>query len=161
MGARILDGKVASAAIKDELSRRVAGLKDRGVVPGLATVIIGDDPASHAYVRMKHKACLAVGLASFAHELPADTPAKVVLDLIGELNADPAVHGYLIQLPVPGQLDASELLLAVDPAKDADGLHPVNLGRLALGASGPRPCTPVGVQELLARNGIEIAGAHV
>ena len=161
MTAQILDGKVASAAIKDELRERVAKLADQGIVPGLATVIVGDDPASHAYVRMKHKACAAIGLASFNHELPGDASRETVLERIAELNADPAVDGYLIQLPVPNHLDSFELLMAVDPDKDADGLHPVNLGRLALGAPGPRPCTPVGIQELLSRNGIEIPGTHV
>lgn len=161
MTAKILDGRVASAAIKDELRERVTKLAGQGIVPGLATLIVGDDPASHAYVRMKHKACAAVGLASFNHELPADATREAVLERVAQLNADPAVDGYLIQLPVPSHLDSFELLGAVDPDKDADGLHPVNLGRLALGAPGPRPCTPVGIQELLSRNGIQISGSHV
>lgn len=161
MSAQILDGKAAAAAIKEELSQRVARLAERGVVPGLATVLIGDDPGSHAYVRGKHRACAEVGIASVRHDLPAETSQKEALDVVAELNADPAVDGYLIQLPLPPQLDAGGLLMAVDPAKDADGLHPVNLGRLALGLPGPRPCTPLGIQELLVRHEVPITGAHV
>ncbi|MGH9036049.1 MAG: bifunctional 5,10-methylenetetrahydrofolate dehydrogenase/5,10-methenyltetrahydrofolate cyclohydrolase, partial [Acidimicrobiia bacterium] len=161
MTATILDGKAAAAAIKDELKGRVARLAERGVVPGLATVLIGDDPGSHAYVRGKHKACADVGMASLRHDLPADTSRETALHVIAELNADPTVDGYIVQLPVPDQLDAGELLAAIDPDKDADGLHPVNLGRLALGLSGPRPCTPLGIQELLVRHEVPITGAHV
>ena len=161
MSAQILDGKAAAAAAKEELKVRVADLAARGIVPGLATVLIGDDPGSHAYVGGKHKACAEVGIASVRHDLPAETSRKEVLDVIAELNADPGVDGYIIQLPVPGHLDAGELLLAIDPDKDADGLHPVNLGRLALGLTGPRPCTPLGIQEILVRYGVPIAGAHV
>jgi methylenetetrahydrofolate dehydrogenase (NADP+)/methenyltetrahydrofolate cyclohydrolase len=159
--ATILDGKAAAAAIKEELKGRVARLAERGVVPGLATVLIGDDPGSHAYVRGKHKACAEVGLASLRHDLPADTSREKALHVIAALNADPAVDGYIVQLPVPDQLDAGELLAAIDPDKDADGLHPFNLGRLALGLSGPRPCTPLGIQELLVRHDVPITGAHV
>src|SRR5438093_2430947 len=133
MTAQILDGKAASAAVKDDLAVRTQALAARGVVPGLATVLIGDDPGSHAYVGGKHKASAAVGVTSFRHDLPADTSRRKVLDLIAELNADPAVDGFIVQLPVPDHLDAGELLAAVSPDKDADGLHPFNLGRLALG----------------------------
>jgi methylenetetrahydrofolate dehydrogenase (NADP+)/methenyltetrahydrofolate cyclohydrolase len=161
MPATILDGMAAAAAIKDELKGRVARLAERGVVPGLATVLIGDDPGSHAYVRGKHKASADVGIASLRHDLPADTSREKALHVIAELNADPAVDGYIVQLPVPDQLDAGELLAAIDPDKDADGLHPFNLGRLALGLSGPRPCTPLGIQELLVRHDVPITGAHV
>lgn len=161
MTALILDGKAASAAVKADLAERVARLAERGVVPGLATVLVGDDPGSHSYVGGKHKACAAVGVTSFRHDLPADTSREKVLDLVAELNADPAVDGYIVQLPLPDHLDAGEILMAVDPDKDADGLHPVNLGRLALGLPGPRPCTPLGIQELLVRGDVPIAGAHV
>jgi methylenetetrahydrofolate dehydrogenase (NADP+)/methenyltetrahydrofolate cyclohydrolase len=161
MIALILDGKAASAAVKADLTERTARLAERGVVPGLATVLVGEDPGSHSYVGGKHKACAAVGVASFRHDLPAETSQKELLDLVAELNADPAVDGYIVQLPLPGHLDAGEILMAVSPDKDADGLHPVNLGRLALGLHGPRPCTPLGVQELLVRGGVPIAGAHV
>lgn len=161
MTATILDGKAAATAMKAELAERVVRLRERGVTPGLATVLIGDDPGSHAYVRGKHKACAEVGIASLRHDLPAETSRKEALDVIGELNADPAVDGYIVQLPVPDHLDAGELLAAISPDKDADGLHPFNLGRLALGLPGPRPCTPLGIQELLVRYGVPIAGAHV
>ena len=161
MTAQILDGKAASAAVKADLTERCALLAKRGVVPGLATVLVGDDPGSHSYVGGKHKACAAVGVKSFRHDLPADSAQERVLELVAELNADPTVDGYIVQLPLPGHLDADAILMAVSPDKDADGLHPVNLGRLALGLPGPRPCTPLGVQELLVRNEVPIAGAHV
>jgi methylenetetrahydrofolate dehydrogenase (NADP+)/methenyltetrahydrofolate cyclohydrolase len=161
MTALILDGKAASAAVKADLAERTARLAERGVVPGLATVLVGDDPGSHSYVGGKHKASAAVGVTSFRHDLPADTSQEKVLDLVAELNADPAVDGYIVQLPLPDHLDAGEILMAVSPDKDADGLHPVNLGRLALGLPGPRPCTPLGIQELLVRGDVPIAGAHV
>jgi len=161
MTALILDGKAASAAVKADLAERTARLAERGVVPGLATVLIGDDPGSHSYVAGKHKASAAVGVTSFRHDLPADTSQEKVLGLIAELNGDPAVDGYIVQLPLPDHLDAGEILMAVSPDKDADGLHPVNLGRLALGLPGPRPCTPLGIQELLVRGEVPIAGAHV
>lgn len=161
MKAKILDGKVAAAAIRAELDERVTKLSIHGVVPGLATVLIGDDPGSHAYVRGKHKACEEVGINSIRHDLSASTSRKAALDLIASLNADPAIDGYIVQHPVPDHLDFTELLLAVDPKKDADGLHPVNIGFLALGHPGPRPCTPLGVQELLVRNKVPIEGRHV
>jgi methylenetetrahydrofolate dehydrogenase (NADP+)/methenyltetrahydrofolate cyclohydrolase len=161
MTALILDGKAGSAAVKADLTERCARLAERGVVPGLATILVGDDPGSHSYVAGKHKASAAVGVNSFRHDLPADTSREKLLDLVAELNADPAVDGYIVQLPLPGHLDAGEILMAVSPDKDADGLHPVNLGRLALGLPGPRPCTPLGIQELLVRGDVPIAGAHV
>lgn len=161
MTAKKLDGKAAAAAVKDDLRARVARLAEIGIVPGLATVLIGDDPGSHAYVGGKHKACADVGIASVRRDLPAGISQKEALDILAELNADPAVDGYIVQLPVPAHLDAGELLGAIDPDKDADGLHPVNLGRLALALAGPRPCTPLGIQELLVRHDVPIAGAHV
>jgi methylenetetrahydrofolate dehydrogenase (NADP+)/methenyltetrahydrofolate cyclohydrolase len=161
MTALILDGKAGSAAVKADLTERCARLAERGVVPGLATILVGDDPGSHSYVAGKHKASAAVGVNSFRHDLPADTSREKLLDLVAELNADSAVDGYIVQLPLPGHLDAGEILMAVSPDKDADGLHPVNLGRLALGLPGPRPCTPLGIQELLVRGDVPIAGAHV
>lgn len=161
MNAKILDGKAAAASIKAELRSRVDALSDRGVVPGLATVLVGDDPGSQAYVRGKHKACAEVGVASIRHDLPANASRSQVLDVIAGLNEDPSIDGYLIQHPVPAHLDFTELLLAVDPEKDADGLHPVNLGFLALGEPGPRPCTPSGIQELLVRNNVPIEERHV
>jgi len=160
--ATILDGKAKALEIKDELRERVAKLGARGVTPGLATILIGDDPGSHVYVRNKHRACEDVGIASWRHDLPADTSREEALDLIAQLNANPKVDGYLIQYPVPDHLDFSELILAVDPAKDVDGLHPLNLGFLALGVPGhPRPGTPQGIVELLVRYNVPIAERHV
>ncbi|HEX5615994.1 MAG TPA: tetrahydrofolate dehydrogenase/cyclohydrolase catalytic domain-containing protein [Acidimicrobiia bacterium] len=162
MTATILDGKGTAAEIKDELRERVAGLQARDVVPGLATVLIGDDAGSHVYVRNKHKACADVGIASFRHDLPADASRDDVLALIARLNADRAIDGFLVQYPVPAHLDYSEIIMAVDPAKDADGLHPTNLGHLALGTHGhPRPGTPLGIVELLARFKVPIEQRHV
>lgn len=162
MTATKLDGKAAAAAITAELAERVAALVARGVTPGLATVLIGDDPGSLVYVRNKHKACAAIGMHSVRHDLPASATREEVLSLLTQLNADPTIDGYIIQYPVPGHLDYTELLLAMDPAKDADGLHPMNLGYLTLGAPGhPRPCTPQGIIELLARNHVPISGRHV
>ncbi|MCZ7529313.1 MAG: bifunctional methylenetetrahydrofolate dehydrogenase/methenyltetrahydrofolate cyclohydrolase [Acidimicrobiia bacterium] len=162
MAAKILDGKAASAAIRDELRERVAKLAEQGVTPGLATVLIGDDEGSQVYVRMKHKACADIGIHSVREDHPADVSGADVLRVIETLNADPAIDGYLIQYPVPDHLDYGTLIQAVDPTKDADGLHPMNLGHLALGARDtPRPCTPLGVVALLERNNVPIAGRHV
>jgi methylenetetrahydrofolate dehydrogenase (NADP+)/methenyltetrahydrofolate cyclohydrolase len=162
MTATKLDGKAASAAIKAELAERVGKLGVQGVTPGLATVLIGDDPGSHVYVRNKHTACADVGIHSVRHDLPADASREQVLELLAALNADTEIDGYIIQYPVPHHLDFTELLLAMDPAKDADGLHPMNLGYLALGEPGwPRPCTPMGIVELLVRHQVPIAGRHV
>lgn len=165
MTARILDGRKASASIKDELAERVAALKARGVTPGIATVLIGADPASQLYVGMKHRQSEAIGMNSIQRELPADATQEQVEALIDELNADPSCHGYIVQLPLPKHLDTDAVLERIDPAKDADGLHPTNLGRLVLNVNGeitsPLPCTPRGVIELLTRNGYELAGKHV
>jgi methylenetetrahydrofolate dehydrogenase (NADP+)/methenyltetrahydrofolate cyclohydrolase len=160
--ATILDGKATAAEIKDELRERVTTLRGRGIVPGLATVLVGDDPGSHVYVRNKHRACEEVGLESFRHDLPPDAAREDVLALVHRLNADPRVDGFLIQYPVPSHLDYSELIMAVDPRKDADGLHPTNLGFLALGTAGhPRPGTPLGIVELLSRYKVPIEERHV
>ena len=162
MTATKLDGKAAAAVITAELAERVAKLVANGVTPGLATVLIGDDPGSQVYVRNKHKACAAIGMHSVRHDLPATATRAEVLEVLAQLNADPAIDGYIIQYPVPDHLDYTELLLAMDPAKDADGLHPMNLGYLALGEAGhPRPCTPQGIVELLVRNHVPINGRHV
>ena len=162
MAATILDGKATAAAIKEELKDRVGALTQQGVTPGLATVLIGDDPSSHVYVRNKHRACADIGIDSFRYDLPGDASREQVLDLIAGLNADPKVDGFLVQYPVPDHLDYSELIMAADPAKDVDGLHPVNLGYLALGASGhPRPGTPRAIVELLVRHNVPIDGRHV
>lgn len=161
MTAQLLDGKALAATIKAELTDRVAALVERGVRPGLGTILVGEDPGSRSYVAGKHRDCAQVGIASIQVELPASISAAELGQKIDELNTDPACTGYLIQLPLPGSLDDTWALSLVDPAKDADGLHPVNLGRLVLGAPGPLPCTPRGIVELLRRNGVVIGGAEV
>src|SRR5580700_6947863 len=161
MTATILDGKATAGAIKAELARRVAALAARGIRPGLGTVLVGDDPASRSYVNGKHRDCAQVGIASIRRELPADATQEEVEAVVDELNADPACTGYLVQLPLPAGLDATRVLHRIDPAKDADGLHPMNLGRLVLGEPGPLPCTPRGIVELLRRFDVPIAGAEV
>ena len=161
MTAQILDGKAAATAIKAELAVRVAALAERGIVPGLGTVLVGDDPGSRAYVNGKHRDCAEVGIASIRRELPADASQQQVEAAVDELNADPACTGYIVQLPLPAGIDANAILSRVDPDKDADGLHPLNLGRLVLGQPGPLPCTPRGIVELLRRYEVPIAGAEV
>ncbi|HEX7268634.1 MAG TPA: bifunctional methylenetetrahydrofolate dehydrogenase/methenyltetrahydrofolate cyclohydrolase [Streptosporangiaceae bacterium] len=161
MTARVLDGRATAAAIKEDLSRRVAALTRAGTVPGLGTVLVGDDPGSHAYVAGKHRDSEQVGIASIRRDLPADATQQQVEAAVDELNADPACTGYIVQLPLPRGLDPHRVLLRMDPAKDADGLHPVNLGRLVLGEPGPLPATPRGIVELLRRYDVPIAGADV
>jgi len=161
MTAVILDGKATAAAIKEDLAKRVAALTRAGIVPGLGTVLVGDDPGSHAYVAGKHRDSVQVGIASIRRDLPADATQGQVEAVIDELNADPACTGYIVQLPLPAGLDAHRVLNRMDPAKDADGLHPVSLGRLVLGEPGPLPCTPRGIVELLRRYDVPIAGADV
>lgn len=163
--AVVLDGRAASAAIKAELAERVEALKGQGITPGIATVLVGADPASQLYVGMKHKQSVAIGMNSIQKELPADATQEQVEALIDELNADPTCHGYIVQLPLPKHLDTDAILERIDPAKDADGLHPTNLGRLVLNVNGridtPLPCTPRGVIELLVRNDYDLKGKHV
>jgi len=159
MTAKILDGTATLRTIKNELAERVALLKERGVTPGLGTVLVGDDPGSHWYVGAKHKDCASIGITSIRRDLPATATQAEVEAVIDELNADPACTGFIVQQPTG--LDEFALLSRVDPAKDVDGLHPVNLGKLVLGEPGPLPCTPVGVIELLRRHEVEIQGAEV
>ena len=161
VSASILDGKAAAAAIRADLRNRVVRARSRGVVPGLGTVLVGDDPGSRSYVRGKHKDCAEVGIVSIERELPADAKQDDVEAVVDELNADPACTGYIVQLPLPAGLDANAALERMDPAKDADGLHPTNLGRLVLGQEGPLPCTPRGIVELLRTNGVDLDGAEV
>lgn len=161
MTAQILDGKATAAEIRGELKRRVSALRERGVVVGLGTVLVGDDPGSHAYVGMKHRDCAEVGIESIRHDLPADSTQDDVERVVAELNADPACTGYLVQLPLPAGLDEQRVLERIDPAKDVDGLHPVNLGRLVLMQPGPLPCTPLGIVELLRRFEVPVRGADV
>ncbi|MFW6092095.1 MAG: tetrahydrofolate dehydrogenase/cyclohydrolase catalytic domain-containing protein, partial [Actinomycetota bacterium] len=161
MGVTILDGKATADAIKAELTERVEALRSRGTVPGLGTVLVGDDPGSQAYVAGKHRDCAEVGIESIRRDLPATAGQAEVEAAVAELNADPACTGFLVQLPLPAGLDEQPVLEAVDPAKDADGLHPVNLGRLVMMSPAPLPCTPRGIVELLQRYDIPIAGAEV
>lgn len=158
MTATILDGRATLAAVKAELRLRIEALAARGVVPGLGTVLVGDDPGSRWYVNAKHKDCAEIGITSIARELPGGAPLADVLAVVDELNADPACTAFLVQQPTG--LDEFAILSRVDPAKDVDGLHPVNLGSLVLGRAGPLPCTPMGVIELLRRFHVPIAGAH-
>ncbi len=159
MTATILDGKATLATIKAELAVRVAALAQRGIVPGLGTVLVGDDPASHWYVNAKHKDCAEIGIASIRRDLPSGTAQADVEAVVDELNADPACTAFLVQQPTG--LDEHAILARVDPAKDVDGLHPVNLGWLVLGRPAPLPCTPTGIIELLHRFDVPIAGADV
>lgn len=161
MTARILDGKATAAVIKREVAGRVDRLQGRGGTPGLGTILVGDDPGSRSYVAGKHADCAEVGIESLRVELPATTSQADVETAVRQLNADPACTGFLVQLPLPAHLDSSRVLAIVDPAKDADGLHPTNLGRLVLGQDGPLPCTPRGCVELLRRHDVPLSGAHV
>ena len=161
MSARLLDGEALASQIKKHLSERVAELKSRGVTPGLGTILVGDDPASKRYVEMKHADCAEVGIVSFHEQLSAKCSQDELRRTVERFNSDPAVHSYLIQLPLPPGLDEEAALLAVEPAKDVDGLHPVNLGKLVMDAPGPLPCTPAGIVELLSYYGVPLAGRHV
>ncbi|SFE81507.1 methylenetetrahydrofolate dehydrogenase (NADP+) / methenyltetrahydrofolate cyclohydrolase [Actinacidiphila alni] len=161
MTAQILDGKATAAAIKSELTARVEALKARGITPGLGTLLVGDDPGSKWYVAGKHRDCAQVGIASIQRELPDTATQEEIEAVVRELNADPACTGYIVQLPLPKGIDTNRVLELMDPAKDADGLHPMSLGRLVLNETGPLPCTPNGIVELLRRHGVAINGAHV
>lgn len=161
MTAQILDGKATAAAIKSELTTRVEALKAKGVQPGLGTLLVGDDPGSRWYVNGKHRDCAQVGIASIQRELPETATQEEIEAVVRELNEDPACTGYIVQLPLPKGIDANRVLELMDPAKDADGLHPMSLGRLVLGIEGPLPCTPYGIVQLLRRHDVEIKGAHV
>jgi len=161
MTAKVLDGEAVAARITTDLGSRVQALIERGVTPGLGTVLVGDDGPSANYVAMKHRDCEALGIVSHHVHLPADATQDDVLAVIERFNADPAVDAYLMQYPFPKHLDFEAALLLVDPAKDVDGLHPVNLGRLVQGVEGPLPCTPAGIQALLVHHGVPIEGRHV
>ena len=161
MPAQSLDGKLTRDEIFVDLTQRVARLTAAGRTPGLGTVLVGDDPGSHAYVRGKHSDCAKVGITSIRRDLPADISQDELNATIDELNANPECTGYIVQLPLPRHLDENAALERIDPAKDADGLHPTNLGRLVLNEPAPLPCTPRGIVHLLRRFGVEIDGAHV
>lgn len=161
MSARLLDGVATAAAIKAELSARVEKLREHGVVPGLGTILVGDDPGSTWYVAGKHRDCAEVGIESIRVDLPADASQASVEDAVRRLNADPSCTGYIVQLPLPAHVDENAVLGLIDPEKDADGLHPTNLGWLVLGRRAPLPCTPNGIVELLRRHGVELGGSEV
>ncbi len=167
MTAQKLDGTATAAAIKEELKAQVTALAAKGIVPGLGTLLVGEDPASRSYVTGKHRDCAEVGVASISVELPATATQAEIASAVRGLNDDPAVTGFIVQLPLPTGIDENAILELIDPAKDADGLHPTNLGRLVLGVdpahavAAPLPCTPAGIVELLVRHGVDIAGTHV
>jgi methylenetetrahydrofolate dehydrogenase (NADP+)/methenyltetrahydrofolate cyclohydrolase len=162
MAARIIDGKAVAERVYAELRGEIAALKARGVTPGLAVVLVGDDPASRAYVRSKDKMCRELGLHSVKLELPATTTQAELLAKVDELNRNPAVHGILVQSPPPKHIDETAIVRALDPAKDVDGFHPMNIAKLALGDdTGFVPCTPLGCQRLLVASDVEVPGAHV
>jgi methylenetetrahydrofolate dehydrogenase (NADP+)/methenyltetrahydrofolate cyclohydrolase len=161
MSAQILDGKALAASIKQDLAIRTAALKAKGITPGLGTVLVGDDPGSHSYVGGKHRDCQEVGINSIRVDLPADATQADVLAAIRDLNSAKECTGYIVQLPLPRGIDTQVILEAIDPAKDADGLHPMNLGRLVAGYDAPLPCTPRGIVELLNHYKVPLNGAEV
>jgi methylenetetrahydrofolate dehydrogenase (NADP+)/methenyltetrahydrofolate cyclohydrolase len=161
MAAIVLDGEAVAARIRTDLARRVKELGSSGVAVGLGTVLVGDDPSSARYVALKHEDCASVGITSVHEHLPATATQSEIESVVARFNADPAVHGFLVQLPLPHGIDEERVLLAIDPAKDADGLHPVNLGRLVMGVPGPVACTPRGILELLHAYDVPVEGRHV
>ena len=162
MAAEIISGKKIAKEIRKELKVEIAALKEEhGIVPGLATVLVGQDPASHVYVRSKRKTCARLGINSVHHELPEDTSEAAVLKLVEELNNDPEIDGILVQLPLPRHINDKKVLVTIDPDKDVDGFHPINVGKLVVGEETYLPCTPHGVQQLLVRAGVQIEGADV
>ena len=161
MTAKILDGKATAQAIRGELIERVTNLREHGVVPGLGTILVGDDPGSTWYVNGKHKDCAEVGIESLREDLPATATLDEILAAVRRLNDNPACTGYIVQLPLPKGIDENAVLGEIGPTKDADGLHPTNLGWLVLGKAAPLPCTPYGIVELLRRHGVDIKGADV
>lgn len=161
MTAAIIDGKKIAAEIRAELASQVHAMKKHGVVPGLGVILVGDDPASKSYVTAKEQACHDIGIFSDDNRLPASTTQEQLMALVRKMNADPRIHGILVQLPLPKHLSESEVLLAIDPDKDVDGFHPTNVGRMVIGEKAFLPCTPHGVVQMLARSGVAIEGAHV
>ena len=161
MSAQILDGKALAATIKKDLTSRTLALKAKGITPGLGTILVGDDPGSHSYVGGKHRDCQEVGINSIRIDLPASATQADVLAAINELNAAKECTGYIVQLPLPASINTQLILEAINPAKDADGLHPLNLGRLVAGHPGPLPCTPRGIVELINQYKIPLSGAEV
>ena len=161
MTAVLLDGEALAARVRAEVTDRVARLASAGVTVGLGTILVGDDGPSARYVAMKHADCAEVGITSVHEHLPADVSQEDLEAVVARFNADPGVHAYLVQLPLPAGLDEERVLLAVDPTKDVDGLHPVNLGKLVMGAPGPLPCTPAGIVDLLHAYDVPVEGRHV
>jgi len=161
MSAAIIDGKAVSKLMQEEVAAGVVRLKaERGITPGLAVVLVGEDPASQTYVRSKEKTCIKMGMYSEVHRLPAETGEEQLLNLVKELNTNPKIHGILVQLPLPKHIDEAKVIEAINPAKDVDGFHPINSGRLFNGEDSFLPCTPYGVMELLARQGVNLKGKH-
>lgn len=161
MSAKIIDGKQVAADIRAELKKEVQALKTKGIVPGLGVILVGENPASQSYVTAKERACEEAGIYSDDNRLPASITQRALLDLIGRMNSDPKINGILVQLPLPKPLDENEVLLAINPDKDVDGFHPMNVGRMVLGQKAFLPCTPHGVLQLLLRSGVRLKGAHV
>jgi methylenetetrahydrofolate dehydrogenase (NADP+)/methenyltetrahydrofolate cyclohydrolase len=159
--AKIIDGKAIAAKIRTEIAAGVLELKQKGITPGLAVVLVGDDPASRVYVSMKEKACHEAGIFSDEYKMPADTSEADLLALVDKLNNDPKIHGILVQLPLPPQIDTDKVLEAISPKKDADGFHPYNVGRLSVGKPLFQPCTPYGVMVMLKEEGVDLAGKEV
>jgi methylenetetrahydrofolate dehydrogenase (NADP+)/methenyltetrahydrofolate cyclohydrolase len=161
MAAQIIDGKLIAAQMREELKQKVAALKTQGVTPGLAVILVGEDPASKSYVTAKEQACHDIGMYSSDNRIPATTTQQELLALIEKFNKDPKIHGILVQLPLPRHINEDAVLLAVDPKKDVDGFHPVNVGRMVVGQDAYLPCTPHGVIQLLIRSGVKLDGAEV
>jgi methylenetetrahydrofolate dehydrogenase (NADP+)/methenyltetrahydrofolate cyclohydrolase len=161
MTAQIIDGKQVAADMRAELKEKVVELKGQGITPGLAVVLVGDDPASKSYVTAKERACEEIGIYSDDNRLPADTTEADLLTLVEKLNKDPKINGILVQLPLPKHIDENRILLAIDPAKDVDGFHPVNVGKMVVGQEAYLPCTPHGIIQLLIRNNVKLEGAEV
>lgn len=161
MSAKIIDGKQIAADIREELKAEVSALKEKGIVPGLGVILVGEDPASKSYVTAKEKACENIGIYSDDNRLPAETSQEELLALVDQMNNDPKINGILVQLPLPKHIDEAAVLLAIDPDKDVDGFHPMNVGKMMVGEDAFLPCTPHGVVQMLMRSGVETSGAHV
>ena len=161
MSAKIIDGKQIAADIREELKSQVEQLGQQGIVPGLGVILVGEDPASQSYVTAKERACENIGIYSDDNRLPAETTQEELLALVERMNRDPKINGILVQLPLPDHIDEAAVLLAIDPDKDVDGFHPMNVGRMMVGEESFLPCTPHGVLQMLARSGVETSGAHV
>jgi len=161
MTAKVIDGKQIAQDIRLELKEEVLALKEKGIIPGLGVILVGEDPASQSYVKAKERACAEIGIYSDDNRLPVDTTQKELIALVNKMNEDPKINGILVQLPLPKHLDEAEVIMTIDPKKDVDGFHPVNLGKMVIGEKCFLPCTPHGIQQLLGRSGVEVSGSHV